>query len=119
MNHQTVLTTVVITDDNGVIQEFEEKPEHPRSNKASMGIYIFNWKLLKDKLIEMKDVPSCDFGKHVIPSCHEAFFLVHLLSILHSRLRMVQYKPYQDDASISILTLQLAYMMTICQDSAH
>lgn len=62
---------VVITDDNNVIQEFEEKPEHPRSNKASMGIYIFNWKLLKDKLIEMKDVPSCDFGKHVIPSCHE------------------------------------------------
>ena len=62
---------VVITDDQGVIQEFEEKPEHPRSNKASMGIYIFNWKLLHDKLIEMKDVPSCDFGKHVIPSCHD------------------------------------------------
>ena len=61
---------VVITDDNNVIQEFEEKPEHPRSNKASMGIYIFNWKLLKEKLIEMKDTPSCDFGKHVIPACH-------------------------------------------------
>ena len=62
---------VVITDEQGVIQEFEEKPEHPRSNKASMGIYIFNWKLLHDALIEMKDVPSCDFGKHVIPRCHE------------------------------------------------
>jgi len=62
---------VVLTDDQGVIQEFEEKPEHPRSNKASMGIYIFNWKVLRDQLIEMKDVPSCDFGKHIIPHCHE------------------------------------------------
>ena len=47
---------VVITDENGVIQEFEEKPEHPRSNKASMGIYIFSWPVLRDALIEMKDV---------------------------------------------------------------
>jgi glucose-1-phosphate adenylyltransferase len=62
---------VVITDENGVIQEFEEKPEKPRSNKASMGIYIFSWPVLRDALIEMKDVPSCDFGKHVIPHCHE------------------------------------------------
>ena len=38
---------VVITDDTGCIQEFEEKPEHPRSNKASMGIYIFDWKTLR------------------------------------------------------------------------
>jgi glucose-1-phosphate adenylyltransferase len=62
---------VVITDDKGCIQEFEEKPEHPRSNKASMGIYIFSWPVLRDALIEMKDVPSCDFGKHIIPHCHE------------------------------------------------
>ena len=62
---------VVITDDEGVIQEFEEKPEKPRSNKASMGIYIFNWSVLKDALEELKDVPSCDFGKHIIPHCHE------------------------------------------------
>ena len=62
---------VVITDESGCIQEFEEKPENPRSNKASMGIYIFNWKLLKDALTVMKDVPSCDFGKHIIPHCHE------------------------------------------------
>ena len=62
---------VVITDDEGCIQEFEEKPEHPRSNKASMGIYIFNWKVLKNALQVMKDVPSCDFGKHIIPYCHE------------------------------------------------
>ena len=62
---------VVITDENGVIQEFEEKPEKPRSNKASMGIYIFRWSVLKAALKELKDVPSCDFGKHVIPHCHE------------------------------------------------
>ena len=62
---------VVITDGNGVIQEFEEKPEKPRSNKASMGIYIFKWSILKAALQELKDVPSCDFGKHVIPHCHE------------------------------------------------
>ena len=62
---------VVITDENSVIQEFEEKPEKPRSNKASMGIYIFKWSVLKDALIELKDVPSCDFGKHVIPHCHQ------------------------------------------------
>lgn len=62
---------VVITDENSVIQEFEEKPEKPRSNKASMGIYIFKWSVLKDALQELRDVPSCDFGKHVIPHCHQ------------------------------------------------
>lgn len=62
---------VVITDDNKKIQEFEEKPEHPRSNLASMGIYIFNWKLLKEALIAMEDQSGCDFGKHIIPFCHE------------------------------------------------
>lgn len=62
---------VVITDEKGCIQEFEEKPEHPRSNKASMGIYIFKWSVLKNALQVMKDVPSCDFGKHIIPYCHE------------------------------------------------
>lgn len=62
---------VVITDENNVIQEFEEKPEKPRSNKASMGIYIFKWSVLKTALQELKDVPSCDFGKHIIPHCHQ------------------------------------------------
>lgn len=61
---------VVITDENGVISEFEEKPAVPRSNKASMGIYIFNWKMLRDALVTMKDQPECDFGKHIIPYIH-------------------------------------------------
>ena len=62
---------IVITDENKKIQDFEEKPEHPRSNLASMGIYIFNWKTLKEALIAMADQPALDFGKHVIPYCHQ------------------------------------------------
>ena len=57
------------TDGNGRIVEFEEKPEHPKSNLASMGIYIFNWKLLRKILLaDMKNPDSHhDFGKDVIP----------------------------------------------------
>ena len=62
---------VVITDEHKKIQEFEEKPEHPRSNLASMGIYIFSWSVLREALLKLKDQPACDFGKHIIPYCHE------------------------------------------------
>ncbi|HIR00163.1 MAG TPA: glucose-1-phosphate adenylyltransferase [Candidatus Scybalocola faecavium] len=62
---------VVVADENGNIKEFEEKPEKPSSNLASMGIYIFNWSILKEALLTLKDVPGCDFGKHVIPYVHE------------------------------------------------
>lgn len=62
---------IMITDENRRITEFEEKPAQPRSNLASMGIYIFNWKTLKDALIEMAQEPALDFGKHVIPHCHQ------------------------------------------------
>ena len=62
---------IVITDDNNQVTEFEEKPAHPRSNLASMGIYIFSWPVLKEALLKKKDEPGCDFGKHVIPYCHE------------------------------------------------
>ena len=57
------------TDGAGRIVEFEEKPEHPKSNLASMGIYIFNWKLLRKMLLaDMKDPDSHhDFGKDIIP----------------------------------------------------
>ena len=61
---------IVITDDNNRITEFEEKPANPRSNLASMGIYIFSWPALKEALIAMSEEPGCDFGKHVIPYCH-------------------------------------------------
>ena len=62
---------IVIADENKQITDFEEKPEHPRSNLASMGIYIFSWKVLKDALVTLKDQSNCDFGKHIIPYCHE------------------------------------------------
>ena len=62
---------IMVTDDIGRITEFEEKPANPRSNLASMGIYIFSWKVLKEALIKLKDQNECDFGKHVIPYCFE------------------------------------------------
>ncbi|MBO4412173.1 MAG: glucose-1-phosphate adenylyltransferase [Lachnospiraceae bacterium] len=63
---------VLVTDpETGRITEFEEKPEHPKSNLASMGIYIFNWKVLREALIANRGVPGLDFGMHVIPYCHE------------------------------------------------
>jgi glucose-1-phosphate adenylyltransferase len=62
---------VVITDEHGQIKEFEEKPPVPRSNLASMGIYIFSWKILRNALIKLSEQKGCDFGKHIIPYCHE------------------------------------------------
>ena len=62
---------VMITDGSGKITEFEEKPEHPRSNLASMGIYIFSWPVLKESLLALKDQPNCDFGKHILPYCRD------------------------------------------------
>ena len=62
---------MLITDDTGRITDFEEKPAHPRSNLASMGIYIFTWSVLREALITNKDIPNCDFGMHVIPYCHK------------------------------------------------
>ena len=53
------------TDDR--IYEFEEKPKNPKSNLASMGIYIFTWDKLREYLIRANKIyPDCDFGKHVI-----------------------------------------------------
>ena len=63
---------VVVTDDKHKITEFQEKPEHPKSNLASMGIYIFSWPILKEALIKLKDQPNCDFGMHVIPYIHDS-----------------------------------------------
>lgn len=60
---------IMNTSEDGRIVEFEEKPEHPKSNLASMGIYIFTWKLLRKMLqADMKDANSNhDFGKDIIP----------------------------------------------------
>ena len=60
---------IMNTDEDGNIVEFEEKPKKPKSNNASMGIYVFNWKDLRDYLIEDENNPksSNDFGKDIIP----------------------------------------------------
>ncbi|MGI6051249.1 MAG: glucose-1-phosphate adenylyltransferase [Bilifractor sp.] len=61
---------IMNTDENGKITEFQEKPEHPKSNLASMGIYIFTWKTLRKLLMaDIKDPDSShDFGKDIIPT---------------------------------------------------
>ncbi len=55
---------------DGYVEEFEEKPKHPKSTLASMGIYIFNWKKLREYLIADENDPNSnkDFGKNIIPS---------------------------------------------------
>ena len=62
---------IMVTDENRRIVEFQEKPAKPASNLASMGIYIFTWKKLKEALLANKDQPNLDFGMHVIPYCRE------------------------------------------------
>ena len=65
---------LMLVNDDSTISEFEEKPENPRSNKASMGIYIFTWSKLREYLIADENDPnsSNDFGHNVIPAMHEA-----------------------------------------------
>ena len=62
---------VMITDETNRIVDFEEKPKEPKSNLASMGIYIFSWPVLKEALLRLREVPELDFGKHVIPYCRD------------------------------------------------
>ncbi len=65
---------LMFVDDDGKITAFEEKPKVPKSNKASMGVYVFTWSKLRSYLIEDegKEGSSNDFGKDVIPAMHEA-----------------------------------------------
>ena len=62
---------IMIADEQRRITEFEEKPEHPRSNLASMGIYIFSWAALKESLLALKNLDSLDFGMHILPYCRD------------------------------------------------
>ena len=80
---------IMNTDETGRIVEFEEKPEHPKSNLASMGIYIFNWKQLRKMLVADMDDPNSnhDFGKDIIPAMLEE----------NKRLFAYQFKGYWKD----------------------
>ncbi len=75
---------IMNTDENGTIVSFEEKPKIPKSNNASMGIYIFNWKLLREYMERDDADPSSenDFGKNIIPA------------MLHAGEKMVAY-PFE------------------------
>ena len=61
---------ILNTNPDGSIYEFEEKPAHPKSTNASMGIYVFNWSILRQFLIDDEEDPasSNDFGKNIIPN---------------------------------------------------
>ena len=65
---------IMNTREDGSIYEFEEKPKHPKSTNASMGIYVFKWSVLK-KFLEADEVDpksENDFGKNIIPALLEA-----------------------------------------------
>jgi glucose-1-phosphate adenylyltransferase len=61
---------LMVADENGKITEFQEKPKQPKSNLASMGIYILNWDVLRKYLIEDEEDPNSenDFGNNIIPN---------------------------------------------------
>lgn len=63
---------LMLLNDDGSISDFEEKPKTPHSNKASMGVYIFTWRTLKEYLLadEANSKSSNDFGKDLIPAMH-------------------------------------------------
>ncbi|MGI5888401.1 MAG: glucose-1-phosphate adenylyltransferase, partial [Oscillospiraceae bacterium] len=65
---------IMNTREDGTIYEFEEKPKHPKSNLASMGIYVFDWEHLRRYLIADNENPksSKDFGKDIIPAMLKA-----------------------------------------------
>lgn len=64
---------IMTADENGIITEFAEKPKEPKSNLASMGIYVFSWSKLRKYLIdnENDETATKDFGKNIIPSMLE------------------------------------------------
>ena len=99
---------IMNTNEDLSIYEFEEKPQHPKSTKASMGIYIFNWKALKKYLKEDEANPnsSYDFGKDIIPA------------MLNDGLKMYAYpfKGYWKDVG-TIESLWEANMDLLKEDS--
>ena len=100
---------ILNTNPDNSIYEFEEKPAKPKSTNASMGIYVFNWKVLHDALIADEDDPksSNDFGKNIIPS---------LLSAGH-KMMAYQFDGYWKDVG-TIDSLWEANMELLGKDPA-
>ncbi|HBN85620.1 MAG TPA: glucose-1-phosphate adenylyltransferase [Clostridiales bacterium] len=80
---------IMNTNEDGQIEKFDEKPKEPKSDKASMGIYIFNWKILKQYLMEDQLIPDSDndFGKDILPRMLEN----------HERMYAYQFDGYWKD----------------------
>ena len=78
----------------------------PRSNLASMGIYIFTWKVLKEALITIKGSASnCDFGKHIIPYCHEQASRDCLLMNITDTGKMLEHLGSYWEANMELIDL--------------
>ena len=96
---------ILNTDENNRIVEFDEKPAHAKSNKASMGVYVFTWKKLHDYLIADEADPnsSNDFGKNIMPKMLAdgqrlfAYPFQHLL--IHGLAGKVDYAQFLHDGS--------------------
>lgn len=99
---------ILNTNDDLSIYEFEEKPEKPKSTKASMGIYIFKWDVLKKYLEEDNDDPasSNDFGKNILPKMLDA----------GKKMYAYPFKGYWKDVG-TIDSLWQANMDLLCEDT--
>lgn len=60
---------IMHTDDNGMIYRFDNKANEHKMALASMGVYIFSWKVLREILVDLKGYPGLEFGRHVLPYC--------------------------------------------------
>ena len=93
---------IMSTNENDEIIEFVEKPKTSKSNLASMGIYLFNFELLRDVLLKIKD-ENLDFGKHIIP---------HLIETTKQEVYAYQFKDYWMDVGTYDAYLDTNLQMT-------
>jgi glucose-1-phosphate adenylyltransferase len=93
---------IMSINDNDEIIEFEEKPKKSKSNLASMGIYLFNFDLLKKVLLSIKE-EDLDFGKHIIP---------HLINTTSKEVFAYQFGDYWMDVGTYDSYLETNLQMT-------
>ncbi len=93
---------IMTTNDDGQITKFEEKPQTSQSNLASMGVYLFNYDLLKRVLLNIKQ-DDLDFGKHIIP---------HLIEHTKEKVYAYEFKDYWMDVGTYDAYLETNLEMT-------